>query len=357
MGETVSKTTETTIERPHLNRIMTKATQIETKTFSATMRRKGIDLENKRVLITNYKNTTQSQDFTVPSNCGGFGRIHHFRRNQPAPWPSNPLPLEPAAKSLNLPESDLVRAQVFQNAICSWRCWYCFVDFEALSANRKFSEYKSAAELIELYLNETNRAHIIDLSGGQPDLVPEWSLWFVQELRRRKLDDMIFLWTDDNLSNDYLWRFLTPNQVRELVEFPNYARVGCFKGFDSESFSFNTMAEPAAFDEQFKIMKRLVETGFDVYGYTTFTTPTAGAIAEKMSEFVDRLQEQVHPNFPLRTVPLRIGEYTPTKARIGPAHARALELQEIAVEAWNFELSRRFSQEVRQKKVTEHRLR
>jgi hypothetical protein len=103
-------------------------------------------------------------------------------------------------------------------------------------------------------------------------------------------------------------------------------------------------------------MKRLVETGFDVYGYTTFTTPTADGIAEKMSEFVDRLQEHVHPNFPLRTVPLRIGEYTPTKARIGPAQARALELQEIAVEAWNSELSRRFSQEVRQKKVTEHRL-
>src|SRR5438874_8290079 len=164
---------------------------IDTTRFSETLRKKGIDLENKRVLITNYGQSDQSKDLTVPANCEGFGRIHHFRGSQPLPWPDNPLPIEPAAKCLKLPETELVRAQVFQNAICSWRCWYCFVDFDLLSGNRKFSEYKSVDELIDLYLKETDRPRIIDLSGGQPDLVPEWSLWFVQALKRRNLQKSV----------------------------------------------------------------------------------------------------------------------------------------------------------------------
>lgn len=330
--------------------------RISTTRFSETLRRKGIDLEQERILVTNYAQSEQARDFTVPANCGGFGRIHHFRRQQPLPWPQNPLPIEPAAKCLKLDNSDVVRAQVFQNAICSWRCWYCYVDFDLLSGNRKFSEYKSADELIDLYLKEKDQPKIIDLSGGQPDLVPEWSLWFVQALRRHNLQDSIYLWTDDNLSNDYLWRYLTPNQLEELVNFPNYGRVGCFKGFDSHSFSFNTGAEASAFDQQFEIMRRLVETGFDVYGYTTFTTPTATDIERKMSLFIDRLQDSIHPIFPLRTVPLHISIYTPTKSRLGPDQKLALELQRVAIDAWNSEISRRFSAEVRQRKITEHEL-
>jgi hypothetical protein len=186
--------------------------------------------------------------------------------------------------------------------------------------------------------------------------VPEWSLWFVQALQRRGLQDSIFLWTDDNLSNDYLWRYLTRHELQQLVTFPNYGRVGCFKGFDAESFSFNTMAEPAAFEQQFMIMRRLVDTGFDVYGYATFTTPNVTDICRKMSEFVDRLQEQVDPVFPLRTIPLYISQYTPTNARITSEQERAVDLQEIAVEAWNTEMSRRFTAEVRQKGITEHTL-
>lgn len=329
---------------------------IDTAKFSETMRRKGIDLENRRILITNYENSDQTKDLTIPANCAGFGRIHHFRKRQPLPWPENPLPIEPAAKALNLADKEVLLAQVFQNAICSWRCWYCYVDFDLLSGNHRFSEYKSADELIDLYLQESEQPKIIDLSGGQPDLVPEWALWFVQALKRRNLQDSIYLWTDDNLSNEYLWHYLRPNEIEQLVNFPNYGRVGCFKGFDAESFSFNTGAEPSAFEQQFQIMRRLVQTGFDVYGYTTFTTPSVTNIERKMSIFVDWLQDRIDPIFPLRTVPLYISVYTPTKSRIDPDKKLALELQRIAVDAWNNELSRRFSIEVRQRNITEHPL-
>jgi uncharacterized Fe-S cluster-containing radical SAM superfamily protein len=332
------------------------AHSINTERFSAELRRRGIDIEQRKVLVSSFGNSEEAKDFTLPPNCGGFGRIHHFRRFQSPPWPENPLPIDPAAKALKLGRVDSLRVQVFQNAICSWRCWYCFVDFDLLSANPSFSAYKTADELVDLYLSQTDRPGVIDLSGGQPDLVPEWGLWFAQALLRRNLQHSVYLWTDDNLSNDYLWRFLEPHEIETLVSFPNYGRVGCFKGFDAESFAFNTKAEPELFNEQFRLMRRLVQAGFDVYGYATFTTATEANIAAKMIEFVDRLQQEVHPIFPLRTIPLRISIFTPTQARVGAEQERSLRLQEIAVDAWNSELKRRFPESLIKKNITEHSL-
>jgi uncharacterized Fe-S cluster-containing radical SAM superfamily protein len=329
---------------------------INTQSFSEHLRGRGIDLQQQKILVSNFENTDEAKDFTLPANCGGFGRIHHFRRGQVAPWPENPLPIDPALRALHLDRIDELRTQVFQNAICSWRCWYCFVDFELLSANPRFSQYKTADELIDLYLSEPDRPSVIDLSGGQPDLVPEWGFWFAQALARRNLERSVYLWTDDNLSNDYLWKFLTSSQIEELASLPNYGRVGCFKGVDPESFAFNTKADPQLFFQQFKLMRRLVEVGFDVYGYVTLTSPTELDIAAKVSDFIDRLQDEVHPIFPLRTVPLRITVFTPTKGRVGPDQLNALKSQETAVSAWNSELRRRFSKAQLAKNITEHSL-
>ena len=326
---------------------------INTEKFSDTLRRKGIDAASKSILITNYTSSQQSEDFTIPPNCGGWGRMHHFRRSQGQGWPLNPLPIDPALRMLSLPKRDEIQVQVFQNAICSWRCWYCFVDFELLSANPKHSGFKSADELLDLYLAENSRPSIIDLSGGQPDLVPEWGLWFADALKRRGLDREVYLWTDDNLSNDYLWRYLERKEIHRLASYQNYGRVGCFKGFDEHSFSFNTSAEPDLFKRQFLLMRRLVEATFDVYGYVTFTTDDDHNISTLMSDFVDRLQSEVHPLFPLRTVPLRIYEFTPTKSRMKPRHNRALSIQSDAVQAWSEELEKRFPENIRSQSITE----
>jgi uncharacterized Fe-S cluster-containing radical SAM superfamily protein len=329
---------------------------IDTEKFSDDLRRQGVRLDDKRVLITRYDGSKQEKDFTLPSNCSGFGRLHHFRRQQPSPWPENSLPIDPAAKALKLGDLDEIEVQVFQNAICSWRCWYCFVDFSLLSANPKFSEFKTADELIDLYLSESTRPRVIDLSGGQPDLIPEWSLWFFEGLAKRGIQGNVYVWSDDNLSNDYLWRYLSDEQITRLANWSNYGRVGCFKGFDEHSFSFNTKANPELFAQQFTLMRRLVRAGFDVYGYVTFTTDDDNQLKAKMTDFVDRLQEGVHPLFPLRTVPLRITAFTPTKDRIGRAQERAFSLQQDAVIAWSEELRKRFSSEQLRTRITEHKI-
>lgn len=336
--------------------VMKTATHIDTEKLSKSLRDRGVKTLEKKVLVTNFAGSQQEKDLSQPPNCQGFGRIHHFRRQQPDPWPENPLPIDPATKFLGISSRNELEVQVFQTAFCSWRCWYCFVDFALLSADKRFSEFKSADELLDLFFQETVRPQVIDLSGGQPDLVPEWGFWFWEALRSRGLEDKFYLWTDDNLSNDYLWRFLNADQIKKLSMAPNYGRVGCFKGFDEHSFAFNTKADPHLFEGQFRLMKRLVDAGFDVYGYATFTSQSDQGLLQNMHSFVDRLQELIHPIFPLRTVPLRITTFTPTAARTGADESRSLLVQEEAIKAWKEVLQSRFSEEQMNSTITKHSL-
>lgn len=330
---------------------------INTEALSSRYRSASVDLKGKRLLITNFLNTEQEKDLSEPPNCGGVGRIRHFRRILGSTcWPPNPLPIDPACKVLGLPSTDMIRAQVFQNAACNWRCWYCYVPFDLLSANPNYSDWLTPTALIDRYLNQADPPPMIDLTGGQPDLVPEWVPWMMTELRNRGLEHRVYLWSDDNLSNDYFWQFLCDADIELIATYPNYGRVCCFKGFNAESFAFNTRAEPALFDQQFELMKRLLTLGIDLYAYTTFTAPSAIGIAEDMHRFVDRLQ-MLDENLPLRTVPLQIQEFTSVKQRFNQDTSYAIQNQQIAIEAWLQELESRYSSEERACNITDIPLR
>jgi uncharacterized Fe-S cluster-containing radical SAM superfamily protein len=324
---------------------------IDTVAWSHRFRKASLDIEARRFLITNFRGSAQEQDFTEPANCGGFGRVRHFRRETSPGWPTNPLPIDPACHALRLPRTDVIRAQAFQNAACNWRCWYCFVPFNLLSANTNHADWLSADQLLDLYLAESDPPVVIDLTGGQPDLIPEWVVWTIDGLKQRNLAHKVYLWSDDNLSNDYFWRHLTDNDRATIKDFENYGRVGCFKGFDPESFSFNTEADPCLYDQQFALMKRFLGFGIDTYAYATFTTPSSEDVQGRMHTFVDRLQEVDH-NLPLRTIPLEVREFSPVKARVKGPQAAALRNQQMAIAAWQEELSLRFSTEERDQNVS-----
>jgi hypothetical protein len=186
------------------------------------------------------------------------------------------------------------------------------------------------------------RPVMLDLTGGQPDLTPEWPWWMLQALDSNGLDD-VYVWSDDNLSTDYLWRYLDRDQIDYLGAHPRYGRACCLKGFDATSFSFNTKASAAAYDFQFDLLQRLQnETSIDYYLYVTFTTPTTQDLNLSMRVFVDRLQD-ISEFLPLRTVPLRILEWGPVRQRMDAQRRRSLELQVDVVNAWQEELDHRFS--------------
>lgn len=323
---------------------------IDTEAWSDRYRKEAIDVPGRRVLVTNFVGTEQEHDLSEPPNCKGFGRIRHFHRRRNAKWMPNPLPIDPACRALGLGDAPTIRAQVFQNAVCNWRCWYCFVPFNLLNANKRHSDMMTPGDLLDLYQADPDPPPMIDLTGGQPDLTPEWVPWMMEELEQRGLSEKVYLWSDDNLSNDYFWRHLTDDQRAAIRAYPKYGRVACFKGIDRASFAFNTAADPNLFDQQFDLFRRFVEMGLDMYAYTTFTTPDMKGAKASLVDFVDRLQ-RIHPLLPLRTVPLEVTMFTPVQSRVNESCEAAIANQYVVASHWEEELARRFAPTERTKNI------
>ncbi len=317
---------------------------IDTEKYSQILRRKTIKIEERKILIANLQGSIQEQDITEPVNCNGFGRVRHFRRQTSKNWPENTLPIDPAASKLNLGKrSNIAIAQVFQSASCNWRCWYCFVPFDLLKGSTKHASFHTPNDLIDSYVKADDPPKIIDLTGGQPELTPEWVLWFMQDLKQRDLEKKTYLWSDDNLSNDYFWKYLSDNEIQQIVDYTNYGKVCCFKGFDQESFAFNTDASKALYQNQFNLFRRYLSTGIDLYAYATFTGPSLKNLKDKVKVFADNLQS-ISPNLPLRLVPLEIQFYkTVIERGVTQAHKDALRVQAEFIEHWMTELSLRFN--------------
>lgn len=298
-----------------------------------------VNFREKKVRLAIISESRQEKDLTSPTNFFGYGRVRHFTRLHEN-WNKNPLPIDPACKFFGTPEMERIEAQVFQIAQCNFKCWYCFVDEDRLRPDNEFSGWVSIDDMLK-FISSQN-VNLIDLSGGQPDLVPEWSLWVLRGLRDLHLNERVFVWQDDNLSCNSLRKYLTAGEAEELSSFTNYARVGCFKGFDDSTFRFNTGMPGILYDNQFVIMKELLQLGFDMYAYVTFTTPDIKNLDYRMNNFVERLQK-IHPLFPLRTVPLKIINYTPTSLRLSKDKIESFNLQFQVLEKWNEVLQKNYS--------------
>ena len=327
-----------------------KSLWIDTEGYSAKLRRLIVDTEARAVRLTEFGSSKQASDLSVPPNCEGFGRIHHFNSDEGPDWPANPLPILPAAKALGRAGMEKIEAQVFQNAGCNWRCWYCFVPFEDLTGRR--GELVSVSRMAEWLEVAEPRPLMVDLTGGQPDLTPEWPVWFLRELDERNIDN-VYVWSDDNLSTDYLWRYLSQEDIDYLGSHPRYGRACCLKGYNSSSFSFNTKAEPSGYDYQFELLRRMRDTtNVDFYLYVTFTTTDCENVERDMEVFVDRLQD-IAPNLPLRTIPLKVEEWGPVTDRLDDERRASLLLQHVVLGEWEGQIQRRFDSSQRALTVTE----
>lgn len=328
---------------------------IKPDSYADILRRKSFIQPNK-FLLTKFSRSLQEKDISEGVNCDGFGRVHLFRSNSNPNWIPNPLPQQIAAWRLGLDIPDVERAQVFQNAACNFRCWYCFVDFELLSASTRRSIFLSSDEIIATFLRETNRARVIDLSGGQPDIVPEWTICIMKSLKRQSLESDFFLWIDDNLSLDYSWKYLSESDFNLMREYRNFGRVGCFKGFSEESFQENTLVSGKLLSRQIEIMSRWVKTGLDMYGYITLTISNLSGMRGALRRFMDDVQDKIGQYFLLRTIPLEILPYSPTKTRLNASREKALTNQYEVLNAWKDELHSRYSSLERSRPIYEQPL-
>ena len=310
-----------------------------------------IDLVNKKVIVAQISDSLQEKDLTIPPNCSGFGRIRHFKRNR-EDWNIDPLPIDPAIKALGKENSDLILAQVFQLAYCNMNCWYCFVPDELKSGRN--CKWFSAEELFDKFLEEKiNDCYVIDISGGNPELTPEFVLWFMEAIIKKGKENDYYLWSDDTISTNSMEINLSKKDIEFMSQYKNYGKVCCFKGFDQYSYHFNTRNNSIEYDDQFVYLKKYIDYGFDVYAYITLTTDNIYNIEEKIKIFFDCVQRNIAEHFPLRIVPLKIVEFTPTKKRLNMDYKHAILNQMIVLNVWNEEIEKRFSLKLRNMNITD----
>ncbi len=298
------------------------------------MRRKCVDPLAKRVLIADIANSTQSVDLTVPANCDGLGRIRHFRLATDPSWPPNCLPGWPAAAWLGSAVEGVTRAQVFQLAGCPLRCWYCFVPYQLLSGSTDRGRWVSADHLVELYSELPNKPTVLDLSGGAPEIAPEWPAWTIEALQKRGLEKETYLWSDDSLTTDLLLRPEMRPILTTLEDHRGYGRVCCIKGIDAQSYANTTRDSVEGFERQLSILEGYLRTDMDLYGYITLVGAPSQGARGSISALLDRLQSS-SAKFPERIVPLRIGEFGTMSQRIGDVESSYLHNQDELVCYWN----------------------
>ena len=276
-------------------------------------------------------------------NCNGYGRIRVFQRSKESDWVNNPLPFNPYANSMGKGVMDELPVQVFQVAKCNLNCWWCFIPDEFKTIKNNHNKWFSVEELLELYLRDGKQyASIIDLSGGNPELVPEFVLQFMLGIEKLNLKNDIYLWSDDVLTTDYLFTKLTPDQIDYMAQYRQYGKVACFKGIDDESYCFNTNSQYSLLDEQIKNAKAYIDKGFDIYFYVVLTLEDLHCVNRRISDFINKLQK-ISYYLPLRVVPIKIKRFATNEHRLSLIRENAIDTQQEVLAAWQEEISKRYN--------------
>jgi hypothetical protein len=151
-----------------------------------------------------------------------------------------------------------------------------------------------------------------------------------------------YLWSDDTISTNSMGKYLSREDIEFMASYKKYGKVCCFKGFDNYSYSFNSRLTDSGYNNQFIYIKQYIDFGFDVYAYITLTSDNMESIKNKISIFIDRIQTDISELFPLRIVPLKIIEFTPTKNRMNEKQKLAINNQKEILNIWNEEIAKRF---------------
>ena len=326
-----------------------------------------IDLENEKVLFARFSGTAQTKDGRVHTRImDDFFRAKVYTkpeeielnpfRGEPAGIAAQKLTISNRKRKIVVVPEECNTTGLCQVNGCNLRCWFCYVPDEIKNANPKYGEYFSAEEyLIQFFIwskktqnsiNPDEKLNILRLSGGEVFLVPEIIFWMTEAIKKFGVQDYIYLWVDSNLSTkDFYWKYLTSEQRKKIRDFKNIGFMGCYKGFDKETFYETTGATPKFFDEQFKMHKKLIDEGLDVYSYLYLAVNSTKNLRKRLIAFMDRLSEEVDILAPLRLSTPIIKVYEANKNRLTPERKRAIENQWFAMKIWKEELEKRFKPE------------
>jgi uncharacterized Fe-S cluster-containing radical SAM superfamily protein len=289
---------------------------------------------SESIFVIEFSSTAQSSDSYHRSSVHPCIRIREFSsfamHAQPASYHGRSPRYNCLLKKNSLSTESPWKTATIQLLGCAWRCWYCYVDPVNL---KHTSPHARKIRIADLCIEACSVSEgILDLSGGQPDLVPEWPLYFNKQIMAIQGASRLHIRSEDNLCNDFLWRFLSAKEVGELARSPLYTRIGCFKGFDSESFG-DVVGNGFKFDDQLTCAARLIRDGFDPFYYATFSPSSAERLEARIRIFFEQLLG-ISDSLPLRVIPLLLRRTENWKPRRGVTFERKAEYNDMANQVW-----------------------
>jgi len=337
------------------------------------IRPKMIDLKNKKVLLAKFTETSQIKDIPHRQLMNDYLRVKVYEKPEEIARGNHNFRQEPAGIARDKLRQSLQnqvqkRGQMTAPKIrecnaafiaqvngCNLKCWQCYVDDKNKSAKSCYGKFFSAEEILTEFLIESRKAqfltepdrkvNILRLSGGDPFLVPEIIIWTIEAVEKLSLQDYLYLWVDTNLmTGDFYWKYLTEQQRNKIKKFENIGFMGCYKGYDEESFTKTSGAAPEFFKEQFEMHQRLLDEGLDVYTYLyplVYSEYSDLELKRRILKFIAQLQK-IDFYAPLRLTTPYTKIYSPTETRLIREKKLALKVQYRAIKIWKQEMKRRF---------------
>jgi uncharacterized Fe-S cluster-containing radical SAM superfamily protein len=279
--------------------------------------------EKREVKLAKFTDSTMKKD-----TGDGYSEVHNFWRKKtytkeydmmkPAHLRDFNEPYSYAAAMLGGNWNMYNAPFIVQVGKCNLNCHFCFVD-EKLRNLKNPENYKdfTAKEVVNLWRENTKGKGILRISGGEPFLAPDFIKDVCRYIYTNGLSDKCFLWIDTNLLG---------NEYKEVVKYLDgyeelkYGICGCFKGFDPYDFKFNTGVwnENINLHKQFENAKLLVDTAKNdnIFFYVPEITSEPINLNKTIKNFIEKMQDKIHPYAPLRTTILKIKEYKTNKDTI-----------------------------------------
>lgn len=315
---------------------------------------RGKIYKNNKYLMCQILYSDENTKKMLNVNLNDYGRVRTFRRAKFTDWNSDPIPLDIYSNRFNVEDINSLDVQMIEVGICNLHCWWCYLPDIIRKINSKYMNWFSAKGLIDMLNKENSNCRCLYISGGNPELVPELVYEIMVELKSRNLDDKILLWSDDVLTTDYLLN-MDSEKIKYMVNYKNYAKICCLKGFDEDSFSFNTLLDKKYFNEQLDRLKKYIELGFDVYSYIIFTCNNLENVSKKLDILIKKLQD-ISYNLPLRIIPIKIEEFSAVSSRLNVERKHSLDNQYTVLRMWNEKIKKYYSKEELNKNIASIKL-
>jgi len=232
------------------------------------------------------------------------------------------IPLWAFFNSPNHPLQDYNNSFIYQLKACNLYCPWCYVDDVNKNGMRdNNSRFFSISEIMGIFEEERKKQplHLFRPSGGEPTLAVEQWLNCLRELRKRGLEDEVYIQGDTNLTTGHFVQYLEKksqiekNLLEKIGEFSNFGLLCSFKGTDTKSFlEASGMNERNSFleEERWYSLSKLIRAGIEAYPFVYNPSPAS------LEKFMEKGAKKFGEGFYLKTWITKLKLYGPGKERL-----------------------------------------